>query len=1186
MSYASGLRRFVPAVLLLVAGGAQGAEPADPKADPRACVVSGDVRFTVLTPSLIRMEYEPGAKFEDRATYAFINRKLPVPKYSILHNGGWLDIRTSEIQLRYKEGSGKFTSETLAVTVLHVGAQNNPVTWHPGTADTGNLMGTVRTLDQADGAIPLEPGIVSREGWAIVDDTTRTLLTTDGHKPGDPLADWPWAAERPQDPERQDLYFFGYGHDYQRALLDFTNVAGKVPMPPRWAFGAWWSRYWAYTDQGLKDLVDEFREHGVPLDVLVVDMDWHLDGWTGYTWNKEYFPDPEGFLKWAHDEGLQVTLNLHPADGVRPHEAAYPEFAKLMGVDPGTSAPIPFDITNAKFVDGYFRLLHHPLEKQGVDFWWIDWQQGTQTKLTNIDPLHWLNYLHWTDMERNPARAGLRPLLFSRWGGLGNHRYQTGFSGDTYNDWASLGFQPYFTATAGNVGYSYWSHDIGGHMPGPVAPDLYDRWLQWAAFNPILRTHGGKNPATERRIWAFPEDAYQIAKQAWYLRYSLIPYIYSAARQCYDSALPLCRPLYYQWPEIEEAYSNGGEYLYGSDLLVHPVVEPADPLSSCTLQKTWLPPGTWIDWYTDEITTGPAEIETLVSMDRVPVWARAGAIIPTASVRRGDTSHWAMQDDTQGYRTINVKPKDAIHSTAEQDDSRVALDIFPGEQGSCVLYQDDRRTTGYQLSAAAVTSITKESSSNGSVTTVTISPAEGTYPGMPEQRSFELRLRSVGHVAGVRLLVNGKEAQTSIPAGSILQVLNPTCFGDYILERTPRFSVRDTVQFVFSRDVSCDAPALASAGVRQLLHVANAATTGIAAPGSSTLSPTSLLEELCRRGGGPERLRNSIMNKLFAELSQTGAGDRMLKYILELLGISARLELKPSGNDMQVTLVIRRVAERSLDLPFEAEMTVDGGGLGLATMPKAGNVLSRGQTERRVTWKVHLPANPQPIQVHVRLGFNWQGANFYLPLDASVWPSIPEWYVLGPFDNPGGVTLDKVFPPEESPFNAQARFMGKSGPVGWKKVARKRDESDDLTGEFVVDLHKAFGSRVRKAAAYAYTNIRSERDTKATLYIGSDDGVAAWLNGNEIWRNPSGRPYHSRSDKVEVELKKGDNPLMLKISQGTNDWKFCVHVEIPPAENGSGWVEQQMKERQMHTPGPPPKPVAPGVPIGPGMYPG
>ena len=448
------------------------------------------------------------------------------------------------------------------------------------------------------GATSLEPGLVSRDGWVVVDDTARPLFDD---------SDWPWAIARP---ERQatDWYFFGHGHDYRAALGDFVKVAGRIPMPPRFAFGTWWSRYWSYTDQEFMDLVRGFESHDVPLDVLVIDMDWHLTfnlrwqkrvvdqsgnrlGWSGYTWDPRLFPNPEGFLAWCEAHGLKTPLNLHPASGVQPHEQAYPAMARAMGIDPETKQHVPFDITNKTFAENYFEILHRPLERQGVDFWWSDWQQDPDTRTPGVNNTWWLNYVHSTDM----ARRGERPIIFHRWGGLGNHRYQIGFSGDTESVWESLAFQPYFTATAANVGYAYWSHDIGGHMPGVVSPELYTRWIQFGAFSPILRTHTTKNPDAERRIWAYPEPYASVMRDAFHLRYALIPYLYSAARETYETGVAFFRPLYYDFPEADEAYTETAEYLFGDDMLVAPVTKPVDPDTGTAAQSVWLPPGTWIE---------------------------------------------------------------------------------------------------------------------------------------------------------------------------------------------------------------------------------------------------------------------------------------------------------------------------------------------------------------------------------------------------------------------------------------------------------------------------------------------------------------------------------------------------------------------------------------------------------------
>jgi hypothetical protein len=721
-------------------------EPADnPVADPKAIVTLGNARFTVLTPQLIRMEWSADGKFEDHASLVFINRRLPVPKFHVVKDGDpsyeRVGITTEALKLTYTLTTRKageiqpdnvgFTSENLTITMT---VDNKPVTWHPGDKDPENLQGTTRTLDGALGSHtrePIEQGLVSRSGWALVDDSTRPLFDSadfrflEGEK-----SPWPWVMERPvseQPGSYVDWYFFGYGHDYRRALGDYVRVAGRIPLPPRFAFGAWWSRYWAYSDQEIEEIIRGFHENSTPLDVFVIDMDWHINedqlkargekdqsgerlGWSGYTWNKLLFPDPQQFLAKLHADGLKTSLNLHPASGIQPWEDAYPAMARAMGIDPATKQYVPFDITDKKFTTNYFNLVLHPLEKDGIDFWWLDWQQEPTTKMPGVSPTWWLNYVHFTDQQRE----GKRPLLFHRWGGLGNHRYQIGFSGDTISVWDSLAFQPWFTATAANVGYAYWSHDIGGHMPGAVAPELFTRWVQFGAFSPILRTHTTKNPESERRIWAYPEPYSAILRSAFQLRYAMQPYIYTEARRTYDTGVAFFRPLYYDWPEEAQAYDAKNEYLFGGEMLAAPVVAPADKVSGLASEKIWLPAGQWIEWPTGKRLDGPAQVDRSFSIDQIPVYLKTGAIVP-------------MQP-AMGY--TGQKAVDPLILTI--------WPLVPGTSSSYSVYEDSGAGVEYQRGVFARTPI--QATQEGDILRVEIGPVEGSFPGMLKVRNYELRL--------------------------------------------------------------------------------------------------------------------------------------------------------------------------------------------------------------------------------------------------------------------------------------------------------------------------------------------------------------------------------------------------------------------------------------------------------------
>jgi alpha-glucosidase len=464
-----------------------------------------------------------------------------------------------------------------------------------------------------------------------------------------------------------------------------------------------------------------------------MDASGHSKGWTGYSWNRDLFPDPDQFLAWLHGNGLKTSLNLHPASGIQPWEDHYPEMAKAMGIDPATKQYVPFDITNKKWTTNYMNLILHPLEKQGIDFWWLDWQQEPTTKMAGVNPTWWLNYVHFTDQQRE----GNRPLLFHRWGGLGNHRYQIGFSGDTVSVWPSLAFQPWFTATAANVGYAYWSHDIGGHMPGAVDPELFTRWVEFGAFSPILRTHTTKNPDSERRIWAYPEPFSGILRSTFQLRYALQPYLYTEARQVFDTGVAFLRPLYYDWPERPESYTSKGEYMFGEEMLVAPVVTPADKVTGLATEDVWLPEGEWIEWPTGKHLTGGATVKRSFSIDQTPVYLKAGAIVPMEPPMR------YTGEKPVDPLIVNVWP------------------LAPGATSSYSVYEDSGVSVDYQRGVFARTPI--KASQTADILRVEIGPVEGSYPGMLRSRGYELRLPA--DWPPDRITVNGVAVRRAGPTG-------------------------------------------------------------------------------------------------------------------------------------------------------------------------------------------------------------------------------------------------------------------------------------------------------------------------------------------------------------------------------------------------------------------------------------
>jgi alpha-glucosidase (family GH31 glycosyl hydrolase) len=514
-------------------------------------------------------------------------------------------------------------------------------------------------------------------------------------------------------------------------------------MLPRWALGNWWSRYWPYTDEELRTLITDFEEHSIPLSVCIIDMDWHItdtgnksSGWTGYTWNRELFPDPEATIAFIHDHGLKTALNLHPAEGIHPHEAQYSEFAGRIGIDPEREKPVRFDLADPKFARAYFELLHHPEEARGVDFWWIDWQQGTLSGMPGLDPLFWLNHLHFYDLARpqdvgqhsgggsdqgksaseetsQPAKQpNKRPFIFSRWGGLGNHRYPIGFSGDTIITWDSLAFQPYFTSTAANVGYGWWSHDIGGHYGGSPSPELYARWVQYGVFSPILRLHSTRNPLLERRPFGWDAETERVASQAMRLRHRLIPYIYSMAWRDHHEAEAMIRPMYHDHPEERAAYFCPDQYTFGPALIAAPFVSPRSEDTGLSRQVVWLPEGGWNLFSGERLEPGWHAVYG--DLDDIPVYAKPGAILPLC-----EPDDW-------------------------RDPAALEVHIFPGASNKFELYEDDGESTAYLDGEYNLTRFDVDWTENGLTFGLQPSTNSRTYTlrfrGITAPDSFEARL--------------------------------------------------------------------------------------------------------------------------------------------------------------------------------------------------------------------------------------------------------------------------------------------------------------------------------------------------------------------------------------------------------------------------------------------------------------
>ncbi len=676
-----------------------------PLARPEAVVRGKDFRITVLTDRLLRLEYEENGHFRDTATQTVLCREMPVPSFTVSEDEGNLIVETEALRLKYDRRP--FSGQGLTVALKGSYAVYGSM-WHYGEK-IRTFGGTARTLDEADGAIPLEDGLTSWQGYAVLEDSRSMGMDDEGNL-------------LPARPRGTDLYFFGYGRDFKGCVRDFLRLSGPAPVIPRFALGNWWSRYYPYTQEGYRELMERFQAEGIPLSVSVLDMNWHVTdidpeygtGWTGYTWDREKFPEPEKLLSWLHDRGLRVTLNDHPADGVRASEEMYPRMAKAMGRDPKERVPFPYDAADPKYERAFEDTVLCPLEEMGVDFWWLDWQQKGGSSDPGMDPLFTLNHTRYL----HALRRGLPPMILSRYGGPGSHRYPVGFSGDTCITWASLDFQPFFTSSAANIAFSRWSHDIGGHMHGAADPELTVRWVQFGVFSPVMRLHSSNNPFMEKEPWKFPPEEAGVIGRFMRLRHRLVPWLYS--REIEFSArggMPL-RPMYFDYPMDGAAYHAKGQYMLGDVMTVRPVTKPMDREAMLSPADTFLPEGLWTDFFTGLRYRGGRKVTMYRPLESIPALVKAGGILP-------------MDGDETPANGVPL-PQNLL------------IRFFAGADGETVLTEDNGRLPQDPAYECVRTRIRMEC---GDGLRITIDPPEGNSGLIPTGRRYTVEIYGVGERA-------------------------------------------------------------------------------------------------------------------------------------------------------------------------------------------------------------------------------------------------------------------------------------------------------------------------------------------------------------------------------------------------------------------------------------------------------
>lgn len=693
-------------------------------------MVFGNARLSIITPQLLRLEYAKDGKFIDEPTLFAYDRTnmLPFDSIEVKDLGdGRYEIKTSALDIKYHDDGFPFSTSNLAVYYTLNGKKKK---FTNRFLPKNNLGGTVETLDRVTKEIPMNDGLLSRDGWYMIDDERADLLV-DG-----------WLKPRDTNTHIQDQYCFIYGNDYHGALASLGAISGKVPMTRKYIHGVWYCRYWDYTADEFLDIIKGYDDNDFPIDNIVFDMGWHTNdattgtghnghlNWNGYTWNKELIPDPKALIDSIHAQGITVSLNDHPHDGLRPHEHNYAEFAAELDA---TDGPIPlFDLSDRNYMEKFFKYAHRPSEDMGVDFWWLDWQQNylyPYVRGLNTTSLAWVNELYYRDSQANNRRgAG-----YSRWAGWGDHRHPIQFSGDAQSNWEILAFEVKLTSGSGQGGCYYWAHDIGGFR-GKPNPELTVRWTQFGALSAALRVHSTKDAKLDRRPWISGEKETEAMRRMYHFRSQIMPYVYSSVWQTHNTMVPLNRNMFIDYGDQPESFEQPQQFTFGDILLAAPVTTPGKGPDKIASQKVWFPAGeVWYDYFTHERKTGGTTENIAKPLDEFPLYVRGGWILP-------------MQPYTSRPATTPL--------------TTLVMRVYPASgdaDNTFALYEDDGISLDYQKGIYTTTKLQYQQI--GSKATVTVHPAKGAYPGQITKRAYRVELPAIS--AATKVKVNGKRAKTA-----------------------------------------------------------------------------------------------------------------------------------------------------------------------------------------------------------------------------------------------------------------------------------------------------------------------------------------------------------------------------------------------------------------------------------------
>ena len=544
-------------------------------------------------------------------------------------------------------------------------------------------------------------------------------------------------------------YYFMYGGNADGVIAQIRDLTGQAPMYPLWTFGFWQSRERYKSQQETMEVVDKYRELGIPLDGIV--QDWQYWGpnsnWNSMNFDNPEFPDPQKMIDHVKKKNAKIMISIWASFG--PDTNPYKDLEKINALfnfktwpaDGGVKA---YDAYNEKARDIYWEHLNKGLFSKGIDAWWTDSTEpdhldvqerdfdiptamGTYRSVVNAFPLMSNKGVY---EHQRAVTSNKRVYLLTRCAFAGQQRYAANtWSGDVMCNWETFRKQIPTGLNFSLSGIPYWNTDIGGFFAWPyhggaenkAYHELYTRWFQYGTFLPMQRSHGSGVKKEIYNLGKKGDWVYDSEEKYINLRYALLPYLYSTGWQVTDNAGSFLRALFMDFNEDQKVHTISNQYMFGKAFLVTPVTrnmyvfsdkeqwkDPYEDFSKTGTQDVYLPKGTkWFDFWTGEALNGGQVVTKEVPIDIIPLYVRAGSIVPFG-------------------------PK--VQYSTEKKWNNLEIRIYPGADGEFVLYEDENDNYNYEKGAYSTIKFTWDDANR----TLNIADREGTFPGMLKSRKFNI----------------------------------------------------------------------------------------------------------------------------------------------------------------------------------------------------------------------------------------------------------------------------------------------------------------------------------------------------------------------------------------------------------------------------------------------------------------